>query len=61
MQQISSHIHVALALAILAAIVSAGQPAARRDLAHFLLLTGAPEAAAAAGAIGEPPDAVTPR
>lgn len=64
-QQAVNSIYIALALALalatFAAIMSVGKPAAPHGLAHFLLLTSAPEAAAAAGAIGEDPDTVTPR
>lgn len=60
-QQTVNGIYIALALATLAAIMSVEKPAAPCELAHFLLLTSAPETAAAAGAIGEDPDAVTPR
>jgi hypothetical protein len=60
-QQTGNRIYIALALATLAAIMSVEKPAAPRGLAHFLLLTSAPEAALAAGAIGEDPDAVTPQ
>ncbi|HEY1935248.1 MAG TPA: hypothetical protein VGG99_24855 [Acetobacteraceae bacterium] len=60
-QQEATGIYIALALATFAAIMSAEKPAAPRGLTDFLLLTSAPEAAAAAGAIGEDPDAVTPR
>ena len=56
-----TRIYAALALATFAAIMSVETPAAPSGLAHFLLLTCAPEAAAAAGAIGEDPDAVAPR
>jgi len=59
-QQTGHRITIALALATLAAIMPVETPAAPRGLAHYLLLTSAPEAAAAAGAIGEDPDAVTP-
>jgi hypothetical protein len=60
-QQTGYQIYMALALAILAAIMSVEKPAAPPGLAHYLLLTSAPEATAAAGAIGEDPEAVTPR
>lgn len=56
-----SHVYIALALATLTAITSIVHPAAPAGLARFLLLTSAPEAAAAAGAIGEDPNAVTPQ
>jgi len=60
-QQTVNGIYIALALATFAAIMSVESPTAPRGLAHFLLLTSAPEAAATAGAIGEDPDAVMPR
>jgi hypothetical protein len=60
-QQTGYQIYMALALAILAAIMSVEKPATPRGLPHYLLLTSAPDAAAAAGAIGEDPDTVTPR
>jgi hypothetical protein len=59
-QQTGGHIYIALALATLAAILSGAPPAAPSDPARFLLLTSAADAAMAAGAIGEDPDAVTP-
>jgi hypothetical protein len=59
-QQTGNRIYMVLALAILAAIMSVEHPAPPRGLAHYLLLTSAPEAAVAAGAIGEDPDAITP-
>ena len=60
-QQIGPHIYVALALATLTAIMSFEHPADPSEPVRFLLLTIAPEAATAAGAIGEDLDAVMPR
>jgi hypothetical protein len=60
-QQTVNSIYIALTLATFAAIMSVEKPATSRGLAHLLLLTSAPEAAAAAGTIGEDPDAVMPR
>jgi hypothetical protein len=59
-QQTGGQVYVALVLATLAAIISVTHPAVPRDPARFLLLTCAPEAAAAAGAIGEDADTAAP-
>lgn len=59
-QQTGTRINIALTLATLADITSIEHPAAPRGLTYFLPRTSAPEAAAAAGTIGENPGAVTP-
>jgi hypothetical protein len=59
-QQSDGHVYLALALAVLAAILSVAPPVPPRASARFLLLTSAAEAAMAAGAIGEDPAIVAP-
>jgi hypothetical protein len=59
-QQTGGHVYIALALATLAAILSVAPPTAQSESVRFLLQTSAADAAMAAGAIGEDPDAVAP-
>jgi hypothetical protein len=57
-QRTGGQVYIALALATMAAIMSAAHPATPLETARFLLMANAPEAAMAAGAIGEAPDAI---
>ncbi len=59
-QRTSGQVYIALALATMAAIMSIVPPSVPFEPARFLWLTSAPEAAMAAGAIGQDPDAITP-
>jgi hypothetical protein len=59
-QRNRGRVYIVLALATMVAIMSIIHPTVPREAAHFLRLTSAPEAAMAAGAIGEDPGAVAP-
>jgi hypothetical protein len=54
-QQSDGHVYIALALAVLAAILSVAPPAPSREQVHSLLMTSDADAAMASGAIGEDP------